>query len=69
MSDVLKARSAVGVATRSGDPAKIAEARRDLAAAKLQAYVEKVVSEAPPLTTEQKTRLASLFAPVGGVSA
>lgn len=69
MSEVLKARSAVGVATRSGDPDKIADARRDLAAAKLHAYVEKVVNEAPPLTTEQRTRLTSLFAPARGGSA
>lgn len=66
MSEVLKARSAVGVAARSGDADKIAEARRDLAAAKLQAYVEKIVSEAPPLTPEQSERIAVLLRPGGG---
>ena len=37
--------------------------RRDLAACKLEAYIRKVVDEAPPLTTEQLQRLAVLLNP------
>jgi len=39
---------------------------RDLAAAKIAGYVKKVVADSPPLTEEQRARIASLLAPVGG---
>jgi hypothetical protein len=39
-------------------------ARRDLAEAKLSAYIAQVLAEAPPLSIEQRTRLAELLAPV-----
>ncbi len=39
----------------------LVEARRDLAAAKLEAYIQRVVDEAPELTAEQKSRLALLL--------
>lgn len=48
---------------RGGDEALILEVRRDLAAAKLEQYIERVVSEAPPLTDEQRTRLTALLSP------
>lgn len=40
------------------------DTRRDLAAANLEQYVRKVLSAAPPLTDEQRTRLAELLRPV-----
>lgn len=43
--------------------------RRDYAAVKIEEYVAKVVAEAPPLTAEQRHRIAQLLAPhatVGG---
>lgn len=61
MSEVLKARSLLGNATRRGDDEATNEARRDLAAAKIAAYVEKVVADAPPLTDEQRDRLSSII--------
>lgn len=60
-SPVLQARSRVAVATRLGDSAAQVVARRDLAAEKLAAYIEKVVSSAPPLTPDQRSRLAALL--------
>jgi hypothetical protein len=60
-SPVIKARSRVGVATRRADPVAIESARRDLAAAKLEAYVAKVVAAAPPLTPEQSRLIAGLL--------
>ncbi|MGP5522883.1 hypothetical protein ACTXM3_06235 [Glutamicibacter arilaitensis] len=60
MSEVLQARAALGVASRRGDKGAIESARRDLAAAKLAAYVEKVVAEAPPLTDEQRARVSAI---------
>ena len=35
-------------------------AARDLAAARIEDYVQRLVAEAPPLTPEQRTRIASL---------
>ena len=43
----------------------VAEARRDFRAARLAAYIEKVVNAAPPLTNAQRDRLAVLLR--GGV--
>ncbi len=37
------------------------EARRDLAAAKLEAYIQRVVDEAPELSVDQRSRLALLL--------
>ena len=66
MSDsILKARSALGVASRRHDADGIAGARRALAAAKLEAYIAKTVAEAPPLTQAQLDRLAILLRPGG----
>lgn len=39
----------------------VEHATRDLAAAKLAAYVRKVVDAAPPLTPEQRDRIAVLL--------
>lgn len=55
------ARNALGVAARSKDPERIRVARQELAAAKLASYVARVVAEAPPLTEDQKHRIASLL--------
>lgn len=54
-------RGRLANAHRRGDEAVILEVRRDLAAAKLEQYIERVVSEAPPLTDEQRERLAGLL--------
>lgn len=35
--------------------------RRDLAAAKLEEHVSRVVADAPPLTAEQRDRIAALL--------
>lgn len=61
MSEVLKARAALGVAARRGDDEAATDARRDLAAAKIAAYIEKVVAEAPPLTDQQRDRLSAII--------
>lgn len=45
------------------DPALI-ETRRDLAALRLEEHVLRVLADAPPLTDEQRTRLAELLRPV-----
>lgn len=68
MSETLALRGRVASLSRSRpatDPDLI-DARRDLAAAKLDAYVKKVVAEAPPLTDAQRDRIAALLCPAGG---
>nr|WP_242600153.1 hypothetical protein [Dermacoccus nishinomiyaensis] len=49
-------------ATRRHHPeTDLTELKREHAAAKIAAYVEKTVAEAPPLTDEQRDRLATLL--------
>lgn len=71
MSQTLHYRGRVAALSRSRRPddAELIEARRRLAAEKLASYVSRVVAEAPPLTNEQRHRIAQLLAPhavVGG---
>lgn len=54
---------------RSADDPDVADARRDLRAARAEDYIRKLVDEAPPLTAEQRARLATLLAPDRGLSA
>lgn len=58
-------RARVAVLTRDHGPDSplVADARRDLRAARLADYVERVVSIAPPLTDEQRDRVAALLKP------
>ncbi|WP_146145292.1 hypothetical protein [Microbacterium timonense] len=58
---VLRARSLKGVAARRGDEAALVDASRTLAAEKIAAYIERVVSTAPPLTPDQRSRLTALL--------
>ncbi|MDP9428475.1 MAG: hypothetical protein M3Q47_06160 [Actinomycetota bacterium] len=46
---------------RPADDPEVLAARRDLRAARLADYIERVVSEAPPLTNEQREKLAMLL--------
>jgi hypothetical protein len=59
------ARAVIAVANahqgKSPDPEKIAKARADLAAAKIKAYIEKTLAAAPPISDEQRARLARLL--------
>ncbi|WP_411734215.1 hypothetical protein [Paeniglutamicibacter sp.] len=59
VSPVLKARSDLGVATRRKDAAAVAQARQELAAAKILAYAARTVADAPPLTSEQRALIAA----------
>lgn len=60
-ADIARARSRKAVAHRRGDEHAIVEAGRDLAAAKLEDYIRRTVESAPPLTPEQRDRLAVLL--------
>ncbi|MCE5291424.1 MAG: hypothetical protein LLG14_19600 [Nocardiaceae bacterium] len=57
-------RTAIARAVKAKDPVALTEARRNHAESKIADYIEKVVSEAPPLTDEQRDRLAAILRPV-----
>lgn len=57
-------RTRIARAAKAGDAAAEVEARRDHAEAVIADYVEKVLAAAPPLSDEQRTRLAELLQPV-----
>jgi hypothetical protein len=46
---------------RDDDDPEVLNARRDLHAARLEDYVTRTLATAPPLTDEQRERLALLF--------
>ena len=53
----------VARATRKhgAESVEVIDARRELATAKIAEYVQKIVAAAPPLTDEQRDRLATLM--------
>lgn len=61
-----RARVAALSRSRTTDDPELVNARRNLAAERLAAYIKRTVDEAPPLTDEQRTRLALLLAPASG---
>lgn len=69
-TDVAYWRGVVGGlnrALRNGertDNGELAEAEENLRVAVWTAHVERLVKEAPPLTDEQRTRLAELLRPI-----
>lgn len=59
----LRGRRAALSRSRTPDDQDLLNAQRDLAAAGLERHVSRVVDAAPPLTNEQRERIASLLAP------
>jgi len=56
-------RARVAALTRHhARPVEIEAARRDLRAARLELEVQRIVGEAPPLTEDQRRRLARVLA-------
>ncbi len=56
-----RARVASLTRSRTADDPDLIAAKRNLCALRLEDHVRKVVSEAPPLTDEQRERIASLL--------
>jgi hypothetical protein len=56
----------LGVRTgkRQPDAPELLDAKRGLAAAKIEDYITRVLAEPPPLTDAQRTALAELLRPV-----
>lgn len=67
--EAARARATIGGLRRrgaSGDDPRVLDAKRDLAAAQLADHIARVVDAAPPLTDEQRDRLALLLRPTEG---
>lgn len=64
-----RARVASLSRSRTSDDPDLLAARLRLKVARLEDYITRVVDEAPPLTAEQRDKLAALLRPVGGVAA
>jgi hypothetical protein len=62
-ADRRRAAAVVGALERhyGPDDARLAVARRDLRAAELEEHVRRIVDQAPPLTAEQVSRIATLL--------
>lgn len=58
--------SRLGAESRFHPESDATEIRRDLAASRIEDYVARVVDAAPPLTPEQRDRIAALLRPAGG---
>lgn len=57
-------RAKVAVYKRDGRQDDLHQAQRDLCAARLEQAIRKAVEAAPPLTPEQRMRLAAILKPV-----
>ncbi len=64
-----RARVASLTRSRSADDPDLLAARRNLRAARAEEYVRQLVEAAPPLTAEQRDRLAVLLRPESGTGA
>ena len=56
-----KTRSQIAVAVRQHPDADVTELRRQLKAERLAEHVKQVVDSAPPLTADQRARVAALL--------
>lgn len=54
-------RSKLANAHRNNPTADVTTIQRDYAAARLEDYIRRTVDEAPPLTREQRDRLAAIL--------
>jgi hypothetical protein len=64
----IHARNRLGgtIRLKPNDREALAAARLELRAAKLEDYIVRTVEQAPPLTDEQRARLAAILAPGTG---
>ena len=60
-----RARVASLTRSRKTDDPDLVAARTNLRVARIEDYIERVVNAAPPLTPEQRDRIAALLRPAG----
>lgn len=56
-----RARVAINTRHHGADSPEVVEARRDLAAARIEDYIARTVAAAPPLSDQQRMHLARLL--------
>jgi hypothetical protein len=61
-----RARVAALSRDRKPDDPDLLAAKQDLRASRAEEYIKRVVADAPPLTQDQRARLAVLLLKVGG---
>jgi len=59
-------RSKIAQVKKSDPEADVTDLRRQMKAERLEAHIDNLLSTAPPLTNEQRDRIARLIAPTGG---
>lgn len=59
-------RSKLAAEVRRNPDADVTELRRQLKAERLEEHIRRVVDDAPPLSDEQRARLAQLLRPTAG---
>lgn len=64
-----RARVASLSRSRTPDDPELVAARRDLRATRAESYIRELVASAPPLTPDQRRRLAVLLLPDVGTAA
>ncbi|MFI0861773.1 hypothetical protein ACH4RA_16140 [Streptomyces smyrnaeus] len=64
--EITQARAKIAATKRWHPDRDTGDLRRDLRAAALEQYIRRVVDTAPPLTEEQRSRLAVLLRPATG---
>ena len=64
-----RARIASLTRSRRPDDPDLIEARRNLRAIRIEEYVRRTLADAPPLTDQQRARIAGLLAPADGGAA
>lgn len=60
-SDWTKTRSKIATTLRYDPAADVTDLRRELRAQRLEEHVQKVIDAAPPLTDEQRDRIARIL--------
>lgn len=63
--NIYRARAAALSRSRRPDDPELLAAKRALLTARLPDHVQAAIDEAPPLTDEQRAKLAALFGPNG----
>lgn len=59
--DSRRVRAQIAMATRRGDADRLSTLRVEFRTCRAEDYLRRVLAEAPPLTDEQRQRLASLL--------
>jgi hypothetical protein len=61
-----KTRSTIALTKKTNPDADVTELQRQLKAERLELHIQQTVDAAPPLTAEQRERLATLLRPTAG---